>query len=111
MAKSTQGSLLTNPTVKEDCSGMQFGHSYCVEVNNGIPREGESTTSQAAEAEPTESSKPSRLTQTGLIGTYTSFYQANKGDTYAKIIAKYQIFDSSNFFKWNPTIKEDYSGI
>ncbi|WZH42205.1 uncharacterized protein QYS62_003195 [Fusarium acuminatum] len=100
-----------NPTVKEDCSGMQFGHSYCVEVNNGIPREGESTTSQAAEAEPTESSKPSRLTQTGLIGTCTSFYQANKGDTCGKIIAKYQTFDSSDFFKWNPAIKEDCSGI
>ncbi|RGP81397.1 hypothetical protein FLONG3_541 [Fusarium longipes] len=27
-----------NPTIGKDCSGIQLGHSYCVEVNNGKPR-------------------------------------------------------------------------
>ncbi|EWY84227.1 hypothetical protein FOYG_13987 [Fusarium oxysporum NRRL 32931] len=62
-----------NPSVKDDCSGMQFGHSYCVEVNNGIPRKGETTTTQTAKPEPTKTSKPSP-TQAGLIDTCMSFY-------------------------------------
>ncbi|KAF5560717.1 hypothetical protein FNAPI_4093 [Fusarium napiforme] len=99
-----------NPSVKDDCSGMQFGHSYCVEVNNGIPRKGETTTSQAAEPEPTKDSKPSP-TQAGLIDTCTSFYQAKKGDTCAKIISDYKTFDFDTFFKWNPAVGKDCSGI
>ncbi|EXK79327.1 hypothetical protein FOQG_16030 [Fusarium oxysporum f. sp. raphani 54005] len=99
-----------NPSVKDDCSGMQFGHSYCVEVNNGIPRKGETTTTQAAEPEPTKDSKPSP-TQAGLIDTCTSFYQAKKGDTCAKIISDYKTFDFDDFYKWNPAVDKDCSGI
>ncbi|SPJ75358.1 uncharacterized protein FTOL_05089 [Fusarium torulosum] len=102
-----------NPTVKDDCSGMQSGHSYCVEVNNGIPRKDEaspSTTTQAAEPEPTKESKYSP-TQDGLIDTCTSFYQAKKGDTCPKIIAAYKTFGFDDFFKWNPAINKDCSGI
>ncbi|KAL9562026.1 hypothetical protein ACKAV7_013949 [Fusarium commune] len=99
-----------NPSVKDDCSGMQFGHSYCVEVNNGIPRKGETTTTQAAEPEPTKDSKPSP-TPDGLIDTCTSFYQAKKGDTCAKIISDYKTFDFDDFYKWNPAVDKDCSGI
>ncbi|EWZ79414.1 hypothetical protein FOCG_17519 [Fusarium oxysporum f. sp. radicis-lycopersici 26381] len=48
-----------NPSVKDNCSGMQFSHLYCVEVNNGIPCKGETTTTQAAKPKPTKTSKPS----------------------------------------------------
>ncbi|KAM0545771.1 hypothetical protein ACHAPJ_011195 [Fusarium lateritium] len=105
-----------NPSVKDDCSGMQFGHSYCVEVNNGLPREGESssqapTTTQAAEPEPTKDSGPSP-TQEGLIDTCTTFYQAKKGDTCAKIIDEYKdTFDQDDLFKWNPALGKDCSGV
>ncbi|EXK25264.1 hypothetical protein FOMG_18060 [Fusarium oxysporum f. sp. melonis 26406] len=104
-----------NPTVKDDCSGMQFGHSYCVEVNNGLPREGEVSSStvatQATEPEPTKSPQASP-TQDGLTDTCVSFYQAKKGDTCPKIITEYQnTFDFDDLFKWNPAIKEDCSGI
>ncbi|GKU22647.1 unnamed protein product [Fusarium langsethiae] len=103
-----------NPTVKADCSGMQFGHSYCVEVNNGIPLEGESsqsTTTQAAEPELTKEPNHSPI-QDGLINTCTSFYQAKKGDTCPKIIAEYKkIFDFNDFFKWNPAVDKDCNGI
>ncbi|KAJ4245206.1 hypothetical protein NW762_014076 [Fusarium torreyae] len=105
-----------NPSVKDDCSGMQFGHSYCVEVNNGLPREGISssqapTTSQPAEPEPTKASGPSP-TQEGLINTCTTFYQAKKGDTCAKIIAEHnETFDQDDLFKWNPALGKDCSGV
>ncbi|UZP46433.1 hypothetical protein NXS19_014245 [Fusarium pseudograminearum] len=102
-----------NPTVKDDCSGMKFGHSYCVEVNNGIPLPGEtsSTTTSVAQASPTKDSKPSP-TQDKLIDTCTNFYQAKKGDTCPKIIAEYKgTFDFDDLFKWNPAIGNDCSGI
>ncbi|RSL59367.1 hypothetical protein CEP54_007320 [Fusarium duplospermum] len=102
-----------NPSVKSDCSGIQVGHSYCVEVNFGFPRDEEppkETATEDNEPEPTEDSKPSP-TQDGLIDTCTSFYQAVKGDTCPKIIAKYKTFDFDDFFKWNPAVEDDCSGL
>ncbi|KAJ3545053.1 hypothetical protein NM208_g2698 [Fusarium decemcellulare] len=103
-----------NPTVKDDCSGIQVGHAYCVEVNNGMPPDGEEeskvTTTEDAEPEPTEDSKPSP-TQDGLIESCTTFYKAKKGDTCTKIIAQYKSFDFADFFKWNPAVEDDCSGI
>lgn len=29
--------LPENPSVKDDCSGIQVGYSYCVEINYGDP--------------------------------------------------------------------------
>jgi LysM repeat protein len=92
---------------------MKFGHSYCVEVNNGNPRPGESssTTTSAVQASPTKNSKPSP-TQDKLIDTCTNFYQAKKGDTCPKIIAEYKdTFNSADLLKWNPAIGDDCSGI
>ncbi|RBR15596.1 uncharacterized protein FIESC28_07237 [Fusarium coffeatum] len=107
-----------NPTVKDDCSGMQFGHSYCVEVNNGLPRKEESasskTTTPVSMAEPTKTHQASQASQTqdGLIDTCVSFYQAKKGDTCPKIIAEHNnTFDKDDLVKWNPAIQEDCSGI
>ncbi|KAI8692434.1 hypothetical protein NCS56_00000200 [Fusarium sp. Ph1] len=102
-----------NPSVKDDCSGIQVGHAYCVEVNYGMPRDEDPpkvTTTKATEPEPTEDSKPSP-TQDGLIDTCTSFYKAVKGDTCTKIIAKYKTFNFDDFFKWNPAVEEDCSGL
>ncbi|KAF4969333.1 hypothetical protein FSARC_3408 [Fusarium sarcochroum] len=102
-----------NPSVKDDCSGIQVGHAYCVEVNFGAPREEDKprvTSTEDAGPEPTESPKPSP-TQEGLIDTCTSFYKAKKGDTCPKIIAQYHTFDFGEFFKWNPAVEKDCSGI
>ncbi|GKU22227.1 unnamed protein product [Fusarium langsethiae] len=102
-----------NPSVKDDCSGLQVGHSYCVEANYGEPRVTEqpgASSTQVSEPEPTEDSKPSP-TQDGLIKSCTSFYQAKKGDSCSKIIANYGTFDFAEFFKWNPAVEEDCSGI
>ncbi|KAH6988451.1 hypothetical protein EDB80DRAFT_816699 [Ilyonectria destructans] len=102
-----------NPSVKDDCSGIQVGHAYCVEVNNGFPRDEDppkATTTEDAEPEPTDDSKPSP-TQDGLIDTCTSFYKAKKGDTCTKIIAQYKTFDFDGFLEWNPAVEMDCSGI
>ncbi|KAJ4137156.1 hypothetical protein NW768_002737 [Fusarium equiseti] len=51
-----------NPTVKNDCSGIQFGHSYCVEVNNGLPRKEGSPqvmTTEVVESQPNAVKDPS----------------------------------------------------
>ncbi|KAI8685249.1 hypothetical protein NCS55_00195600 [Fusarium keratoplasticum] len=85
-----------NPTIGDNCSGIKVGYSYCVEINHGRPEEPEVTSTEDAEPEPTEDSKPSP-TQEGLVDTCTSFYKAKKGDTF--------------FFKWNPAIEDDCSGI
>ncbi|KAL7755294.1 hypothetical protein ACKLNR_015051 [Fusarium oxysporum f. sp. zingiberi] len=102
-----------NPSVKDDCSGIQLGHSYCVEVNNGFPREDDPpkvTSTKDTKPEPTKDTKPSP-TQDGLIDTCTSFYEAKKGDTCNKIIAQYKTFDFDDFFNWNPAVDKDCSGI
>ncbi|KAH7242667.1 hypothetical protein BKA59DRAFT_401375 [Fusarium tricinctum] len=104
-----------NPSVKKDCSGIQIGHSYCVEVNHGMPIESDkpkvtSTENSEPEPEPTKDLKPSP-TQEGLTESCTSFYKAKKGDTCAKIIAEHGTFDFDEFFNWNPAIEKDCSGI
>ncbi|KAK2938794.1 LysM domain [Fusarium oxysporum f. sp. vasinfectum] len=99
-----------NPTVGDNCSGIKEGHSYCVEVNHGQPEEPEVTSTKVSEPKPTEEPKPSP-TQDGLIESCTSFYKAKKGDTCPKIIAEYGTFDFDTFFKWNPAIESDCSGI
>ncbi|KLO83407.1 uncharacterized protein FFB20_06853 [Fusarium fujikuroi] len=101
-----------NPSVKSDCSGIQEGHSYCVEVNHGIPREDNPavTSVEDTSPEPTQDNKPSP-TQDGLIDTCTTFYKAKKGDTCAKIIAEYKTFEFAEFFKWNRAVDKDCSGI
>ncbi|KAM5349378.1 hypothetical protein ACJ41O_005883 [Fusarium nematophilum] len=99
-----------NPTVGDDCSGIKVGYSYCVEINHGRPEEPEVTLTEDAEPEPTEDSKPSP-TQEGLIDTCISFYKAKKGDTCVKIISEYKTFDFKDFFKWNPAVEDDCSGI
>lgn len=58
----------------------------------------------------TGASKPS-TTQDGLIDSCISFHQAGKGETYAKIISNFGTFDFDTFFKWNPAVNADCSGI
>ncbi|KAI1056071.1 hypothetical protein LB507_001494 [Fusarium sp. FIESC RH6] len=102
-----------NPSVKDDCSGLQQGHSYCVEVNHGLPRDDKPpkvTTADKPSPKPTEAPKPSP-TQEGLIESCTSFYKAKKGDTCPKIIAEFKTFDLDTFIEWNPAVESDCSGI
>ncbi|KAM0542829.1 hypothetical protein ACHAPJ_012609 [Fusarium lateritium] len=103
-----------NPSVGDNCSGIKVDHAYCVEINNGRPEDPEQpevTSTKKTEPTPTKDSKPSP-TQEGLIDTCTSFYKAKKGDTCAKVISEYKnVFDFNDFFKWNPAVDKDCSGL
>ncbi|KAJ4252459.1 hypothetical protein NW762_011060 [Fusarium torreyae] len=82
-----------NPSVKDDCSGIQNGHAYCVEVNFGLPRDEDKpkvTSTEDAEPEPTSESKPSP-TEEGLIDTCTSSHSDKTELKCTALWAKYYI--------------------
>jgi hypothetical protein len=94
---------------------MKVGNSYCVEVNNGLPRPttkpvATPTKTSSSTPSPTGSKKPSP-TQSGLIDTCTDFYFAVKEDRCEKIVAKYGTFTFDDFVKWNPAVGSTCGGI
>jgi hypothetical protein len=116
-----------NPAVEDDCSGIWANTWYCVGVP-GTPTSAPTETA-ATSTKPTGPAKPS-TTQEGLIESCTSFHQAGKGETCPKILSAYGIshspfnnkpsliivvflgtFDFDTFFKWNPAVGDDCSGI
>ncbi|RYO96244.1 hypothetical protein DL763_003318 [Monosporascus cannonballus] len=99
-----------NPSVKDDCSGIKVGNSYCVEVNYGFPRPTTVSSSSTVQPTPTGDPKPSP-TQDGLIGTCSRFYLAVAGDTCDKIVKKYGTFTFDDFLEWNPAVGDDCSGL
>lgn len=94
-----------NPSIKDNCSGITIGNSYCVEVNFGIPRpngpETESTRTSTAMKEttsaPTGTLKPSP-TQAGLIFPWSRFYVAFADDNCNVIVAMYNSLASTSLF-------------
>lgn len=103
--------LYQNPSVKSDCSGIKVGNSYCVEVNNGLPRPVKPTpTSTTAQPSSTGIKKPSP-TQSGLIESCTDFYFAADDDRCDLIVAKYGTFTFNDFVTWNPAVGPTCSGI
>ncbi|CAA9966826.1 hypothetical protein PTMSG1_10185 [Pyrenophora teres f. maculata] len=105
-----------NPSIKADCSGIEIGNSYCVEVNNGLPRPTSvKTTSTAApttrtSTPPTGTPKPSP-TQAGLIESCTNFYFAVANDNCNKIVALYGTLTYDDFVKWNPAVGPTCDGL
>ncbi|KAF2012853.1 carbohydrate-binding module family 50 protein [Aaosphaeria arxii CBS 175.79] len=103
-----------NPSVKSDCSGIKIGNSYCVEVNNGLPRP---TSIKPTPTLPPSTTKPSSTgspkpspTQDGLIATCNKFYFAIAGDTCNKIVSA-QGISLADFLAWNPAVGDDCSGL
>jgi hypothetical protein len=91
--------------VKQDCSGIVVGNSYCVEVTRPPP-----TPSTTTKPSATGTPKPSP-TQTGLIESCTTFYKAVRGDTCDKILALYKTFTFAQFQEWNPAVGSDCLGL
>ncbi|KAF4944064.1 hypothetical protein FGADI_12946 [Fusarium gaditjirri] len=70
---------ITNPTIKEDCSGIKPGYWYCVEVNNGYPRKEHPlkvTATQEVEPQPTEDQE--RITTVGSVEHAYTECEVNK---------------------------------
>jgi hypothetical protein len=99
--------LSQNPSVKADCSGIQIGNSYCIEVNYGVPPPPTTTTAAPSS---TATPKPSP-TQSGLIDSCTKFYRAVPGDYCVKIAADFGTFSFADFLAWNPAVRSDCSGL
>ncbi|KAK2742841.1 hypothetical protein FQN57_005132, partial [Myotisia sp. PD_48] len=95
-----------NPGVKQDCSGIKIGNSYCVEAPTKPTATHPTTTSPS----PTTSPKPSP-TQEGIINTCVSFYKAISGDSCSSIVDTYGTFNLETFVNWNPAVKADCSGL
>ncbi|KAM0388596.1 hypothetical protein ACHAQC_009633 [Fusarium culmorum] len=103
-----------NPTVGYDCSGIIVGHSYCVEINFGNPEEPEKTDVTSIDVsgpEPTDTEEPHILAQEGLIESCVDLHKASEGDTCAGIVSRFGTFDFDTFFKWNPAVGKDCSGL
>ncbi|EFQ99447.1 LysM domain-containing protein [Nannizzia gypsea CBS 118893] len=117
-----------NPSVKNDCSGIKAGNSYCVDAEKEAPgtssssssapgsttaTAGTTTTSGATTpTQPTPTTNPTPSpTQDGMVNTCAKFYQAVSGDTCDKIVIKYGTFTLKNFVTWNPAVKGDCSGL
>ncbi|KAF2818195.1 hypothetical protein CC86DRAFT_337458 [Ophiobolus disseminans] len=98
-----------NPSVKNDCSGIVIGNSYCIEV---LPPPPATVTSSSSSTTPTPTKivKPSP-TQDGLVDSCTNFYFAVKSDNCQKIANKYGTFSIADFIKWNPAVGPDCDGL
>jgi hypothetical protein len=91
---------------------MQIGHSYCVEVNNGLPRPTSIKPSSSVIRTPTPTTTPKPApTQTGLIKTCTKFHKAVTNDNCDAIVAKYGTFTFAQFLTWNPAVGSDCAGL
>ncbi|KAK3315448.1 hypothetical protein B0H66DRAFT_536321 [Apodospora peruviana] len=114
--------LLTTPSTM--VSESQFGNSYCIEVNNGLPRL--TTTSKLPTPTPTSAStrrttstsiittttaRPSgpEPTQPGITASCNAFYKAVPGDSCWAIVNEiyHNAFSLSDFYAWNPAVGTD----
>ncbi|TQV90962.1 LysM domain-containing protein [Cordyceps javanica] len=127
-----------NPSVKDDCSGLNVGYSYCIERDrqyglslsqfiqwnpavdqncNGfwasyyycVVVDGVTPTTGSSSS-PSGSPAPSP-TQSGLIASCQRFYLARAGDTCGKIAESYGTFSLDDFIKWNPAVGKDCGGL
>ncbi|KAF7550305.1 hypothetical protein G7Z17_g5790 [Cylindrodendrum hubeiense] len=94
-----------NTSVKEDCSGIEVGFSYCVEVNSGTPVS--SATSMTPTATPSPTYSP-RLN--GTVSNCDEWHFAKKGELCDTIVDEYGL-TTKEFVKWNPAVGDDCSGL
>ncbi|UKZ88268.1 uncharacterized protein TrAFT101_004030 [Trichoderma asperellum] len=100
-----------NPLVKDDCSGMKIGNSYCVEVNFGLPR---STTTQPTTVPSTTSTgngvTTPTPTQPNMVDNCNKFYFVKEDESCADIASANGI-NVDDFGKWNPKVGAQCTGL
>lgn len=126
-----------NPTLTSECGNWQIGHSYCVEVapqpssissSAPIATSAVQSTPMRSTAAPTPSTLSSRTsakpsstsagngvvtpqpTQPGMVSNCAKFHWIAKGVSCSQVIS-YQKITLADFVKWNPTVKDDCSGM
>ncbi|UKZ80304.1 hypothetical protein TrVFT333_008061 [Trichoderma virens FT-333] len=113
-----------NPAVKTDCSGLQASVYVCI----GVATTSASSTTSTSASKPTTTSKLASTTskptttskstgiitptptQSGMVKNCNKFYDVRAGDG-CTVIASCQQIDLSSFYKWNPAVKTDCSGL
>ncbi|KAL4860890.1 hypothetical protein BDV12DRAFT_204586 [Aspergillus spectabilis] len=103
-----------NAQISADCSGLWLGYYVCVSIigEDPVPTTTTTTTSRTTSTTTTTATGPSP-TQSGLIETCTSYYQAQAGDTCQEIIQdKYPYINSLPLFvRWNPAVGSSCSNL
>jgi LysM repeat protein len=103
--------LQLNPHIGADCSGLWLGYYVCVSIIGDDPDPPVTTTTTTTTTNTTPAG-PSP-TQSGLVESCTSFYQAQPGDTCQAITQqKYPyIYLVSLFVRWNPAVGSSCSNL
>ncbi|KAH8629882.1 carbohydrate-binding module family 50 protein [Alternaria alternata] len=99
-----------NPSVKADCTGLQKLVNVCVGVIGGAattttPKP--STTTTTTTGNGVQTPLP---TQPGMVANCNKFHFINQGVVCTQVIS-YQKITREDFVKWNPTVKDDCSGM
>lgn len=94
-----------NPAVKTDCTSLILGDYVCVNIVGGTTIKPTSTSTNPGNGITTPTP-----TQTGMVSNCNSFYLVVTGDACAAIASSKGI-SLDNFYKWNPAVKTDCSGL
>lgn len=91
-----------NPAVGSDCRTLIIDYHVCVGIVGGSPAP---TTTRPGNGVSTPTP-----TQTGMVGNCNRFYLVKSGDGCFDIAASAGIA-LNDFYKWNPAVKNDCSGL
>lgn len=111
-----------NPSIGKQCGGLVIGTNYCLSnYPGGLPRGIQSSTSASPTTTPpptttkppvssgTSVSTPSPV-QTGITLKCIEFYKVVKDDTCYDIAQNFKV-DLAKWYTWNPSVKDDCSGL
>jgi hypothetical protein len=93
-----------NPTVKDDCSGMWAEVNVCVGIIGGT------ATPKPTSTTPGNGVQTPQPTQPGMVANCNKFHWIAKGVSCAQVTS-FQKISLADFVKWNPTVKDDCSGM
>ncbi|KAH6953854.1 hypothetical protein BKA56DRAFT_454257, partial [Ilyonectria sp. MPI-CAGE-AT-0026] len=106
-----------NPSIKSDCTGLPIGTYYCISTNEDGSPPGEddsdgtltSAASSTATATVTGVVTPSPV-QSNMVSDCEDFYLVQADDG-CWAIADSNNIELNDFYKWNPSVKNDCTGL
>ncbi|KAG7139404.1 LysM domain-containing protein like [Verticillium longisporum] len=108
-----QDFLRWNPSITSSCGNFLNGRSYCVEASGEeppVPGTPTTTTAPATTTKPSNGITTPQPIQDGMVGNCNKFHYISEGDRCQDILS-YQKITLADFFKWNPAVKSDCSGL
>ncbi|KAH6679949.1 LysM domain-containing protein [Plectosphaerella plurivora] len=95
-----------NPAVKADCTGLQKLTHACVKLIPGTA----TTTPPPTTTTPSNGVTTPSPIQEGMVKNCKTFHYIGPNTT-CQMVLDYQKITLANFFKWNPAVKADCSGL